>query len=66
MGRRAPEAEPPSPKPQRNVYGEVPPETEAVNVTVWPAVGEDGLKLKLADKGCGPVTLIGCCELAVC
>jgi len=44
----------------------VPPEAEAVNVIVWPALGEDGLKLKLAEKGCGPVTLIVCCELAVC
>jgi hypothetical protein len=40
----------PSPKLQLYVYGEVPPETVAVNVTAWPTLGEDGLKVKLAAK----------------
>jgi len=28
----------------------VPPDAEALNVTVWPAAGEDGLKVKLVVK----------------
>lgn len=38
----------PSPKFQANVYGEVPPDAEPVNVTDWPAMGDVGLKVKLA------------------
>ena len=48
MGLPVPVA--PSPKFQLNVYGEVPPETVALNVTAWPTLGEDGLKVKLAAK----------------
>jgi len=40
----------PSPKFQLNVYGEIPPETVALNVTACPTLGEDGLKVKLAAK----------------
>jgi hypothetical protein len=43
-----PDAVAPSPKVHENVYGEVPPEADPVNVTAWPETGDDGLKVKLA------------------
>ena len=38
----------PSPKFQVKEYGDVPPLADAVNVTVCPVIGEDGLKVNEA------------------
>lgn len=51
----APVAVPPSPNVQLKVYGAVPPEADPVNVTVWPGLGDVGLKVKL---GVGVATCI--------
>ncbi len=57
----------PSPNDQLYEYGAVPPLADAVNVTCWPVCGDDGVNVKLADRGDGGlVTETVLWDVAVC